>query len=105
MSIQALPGVLQQVRKLAAVQTGRGLGDHELLERFVGAQDEAAFTLLVERHGPVVFGVCRRALDNAHDAEDALQATFLVLARKAASIRRTASLGSWLHRVAWSVAA
>jgi RNA polymerase sigma factor (sigma-70 family) len=105
MAEQTLQTVLQQVRKVAAVQTGRGLGDRELLARFVGAQDEAAFTVLVERHGPMVLGVCRRALGNAHDAEDALQATFMVLARKAVSIRQTASLGSWLHRVAGSVAA
>jgi RNA polymerase sigma factor (sigma-70 family) len=105
MTGQTLHRVVQQVRKLAAVQTGRGLGDRELLERFVGANDEAAFTVLVERHGPMVLGVCRRALRNAHDAEDVCQATFLVLARKAASIRKTASLGSWLHRVASSVAA
>src|SRR5215831_6771822 len=105
MTGQTLQRVVQQVRKFAAVQTGRGLGDRELLERFVGANDEAAFTVLVERHGPMVLGVCRRALRNAHDAEDACQATFLVLAQKAAHIRKTSSLSSWLHGVASHVAA
>lgn len=103
--MKSLHGVLDQVRRVAAVQTSRGLADGELLERFVGAKDEAAFTVLVQRHGPLVLGVCRRALGNAHDAEDACQATFLLLARKAASIRKAASLSSWLHRVASSVAA
>ncbi|MCI0380397.1 MAG: sigma-70 family RNA polymerase sigma factor [Gemmataceae bacterium] len=101
---QQLNGVLQQVRKLAAVQSCRGLSDRELLARFVQASDESAFTMLVERHGPLVLGVCRRALGHHHDAEDACQATFLVLARKAASIRKTASLSSWLHSVACRMA-
>lgn len=97
--MKALGAVLQQIRKVAAVQTSRELSDRELLERFIGAKDEAAFTVLVERHGPLVFGVCHRALGNVHDAEDACQATFLVLARKAASIRKMASIHSWLHPV------
>jgi RNA polymerase sigma factor (sigma-70 family) len=103
--VQSLPRVIQRARHVAAVQTGRGLGDRELLERFVGAKDEAAFTVLVERHGPMVLGVCRRALADRHDAEDACQATFLVLARQAATLRQAASVSSWLHRVARSVAA
>jgi RNA polymerase sigma factor (sigma-70 family) len=105
MAKQPLNGVLQHLRKVAAVQTHRGLSDCDLLERFGGAHDDAAFTVLIERHGPMVFGVCRRALPNFHDAEDACQATFLVLARKAASVRKKTSLSSWLHGVACRVAA
>src|SRR5262245_8987553 len=67
MAGRSLPKVLQQVRKLAAVQTGRALSDRELLERFVADNDEAAFTVLVERHGRLVQGACRRALGNTHD--------------------------------------
>jgi RNA polymerase sigma factor (sigma-70 family) len=102
---QPLNGVLQHIRKVAAVHSDRGLSDHDLLERFVGVRDEAAFTALIERHGPMVLGVCRRALSNSHDAEDACQATFLVLARKAASVRKRTSLSSWVHGVACRVAA
>src|ERR1700677_2321304 len=101
---QSLNHVLDNLRKSAAVQTCRGLSDRELLERFVEAHDETAFTVLIERHGPMVFGVCRRALPSQHDAEDACQATFLVLARKAASIRKKTSLGSWLHGAAFRAA-
>src|SRR3954468_22597810 len=96
---QSLDGALCHIRKLAAVQSVREVEDRHLLERFVQARDEATFTVLVERYGPMVLGVCRRALHNAHDAEDACQATFLVLARQAASVRKAASLGSWLHGV------
>jgi RNA polymerase sigma factor (sigma-70 family) len=105
MAKQSLNGVLQHLRKVAAVQTYLGLSDRELLERFVGTHDEAAFTVLIERHGPMVLGVCRRALPNFHDAEDACQAAFLVLARKAGSVRKKTSLSSWLHGVACRVAA
>src|SRR5260221_5297299 len=105
MARQSLNVVLQHLRKMAAVQTNRALSDRELLERFALAQDEAAFTVLIERHGPMVLGVCRRALPSFHDAEDACQATFLVLARKAASVRKRSSLSSWLHGVAFRGAA
>jgi RNA polymerase sigma factor (sigma-70 family) len=102
---KSLGRCLQQVFKLAAVQTARELGDRELLERFVAGKDEAAFAVLVERHCPLVLGVCRRSLGNLPDAEDACQAAFLVLAQKAASIRKTTALSSWLHGVAARVAA
>src|SRR5882724_5427327 len=105
MAKQPLNGVLQHLRNMAAVLTYRELSDRDLLERFVGARDEAAFTVLVERHGPMVLGVCRRALRNAHDAEDACQATFLVFARQAAAVRKATSLSSWLHGVACRVVA
>src|SRR5882762_2425970 len=105
MAKKSLNGVLQHLRMVAAVQTNRELSDPELLEQFVAARDEGAFAVLIERHGPMVLGVCRRALPNFHDAEDACQATFLVLARKAASARKKTSLSSWLHGVACRVAA
>jgi RNA polymerase sigma factor (sigma-70 family) len=100
-----LEGAVERLRAVAAVQTSRGLGDAELLKRFATERDEAAFAVLAERHGPMVMGVCRRALGDAHDADDAWQATFLILARRAGSVRRGAALGGWLHRVATSVCA
>jgi RNA polymerase sigma factor (sigma-70 family) len=101
---RSLNGLLQHLRKASALQTNHASSDCELLERFVESHDEAAFMALIERHGLMVFGVCRRALPNSHDAEDACQAVFIVLARKAASVRKKASLGSWLHGVAYRVA-
>jgi RNA polymerase sigma factor (sigma-70 family) len=77
-----------------------GARDEDLLRRFVATGDEAAFTLLVQRHGPMVLGVCRRVLGDYHDAEDAFQATFAVLASKADSIHRRERLASWLYGVA-----
>src|SRR5258708_654072 len=105
MANTSLAGMLRDIRQIAPVQANHDASDCLPLQRFVETTDETVFTVLIDRHGPMVLGVCRRALGNADDAEDAFQAAFLVLARKAAEIRRTASLGSWLYRVARSVAA
>jgi RNA polymerase sigma factor (sigma-70 family) len=80
------------------------MSDASLLARFVDQWDQAAFRDLVSRHGPMVLGVCHRILRDPHDAEDAFQATFLLLARKAGSVRKRESLGPWLHGVAHRVA-
>jgi RNA polymerase sigma factor (sigma-70 family) len=82
-----------------------GFSDAELLERYVTRRDESAFAALVARHGPMVFGVCRRLLRHAQDAEDAFQATFLILVRKAPCIGKRELLGNWLYGVALRVAA
>src|SRR5689334_23013691 len=85
-------------------QAGGGLTDGQLLRRFVATRDEGAFAALVRRHGPMVLAVCRRVLHDFHHAEDAFQATFLVLTRKAASLVVGRSLGCWLHGVAYHTA-
>lgn len=92
--------ILQQIRRVAEDPRLRGLPDGDLLRRFASHQDEAAFGTLLRRHGPMVLDVCRGVLGNDADVEDAVQATFLVLARQAASVRRSASLASWLYGVA-----
>jgi RNA polymerase sigma factor (sigma-70 family) len=83
---------------------GSNIRDGDLLERFLTQNDQAGFEMIVWRHGPMVLAACRRILHDAHAAEDAFQATFLVLFRKARSIGRRQSLGSWLYKVAFRVA-
>jgi RNA polymerase sigma factor (sigma-70 family) len=104
MADATLQSVLHQLRRLAAPEGAGALTDAQLLRRVVEARDAAAFEVLVWRHGPLVLGTCRKLLGHAHDAEDAFQATFLVLARKAASVVKTESLAGWLHRVACRIA-
>src|SRR5262245_26267035 len=104
MSRKAAERVLRHVRQLFLRPQAPAESDGALLQRFVDRRDEAAFTALVQRHGPLVLGVCRRLLGQAQDAEDAFQATFLVLARRAASIRKREAVGSWLYGVAHRVA-
>jgi RNA polymerase sigma factor (sigma-70 family) len=101
MTPSPLAGALHYIRALADTESA---SDEELLSRFVARRDESAFATLLGRHGPLVLGVCRQVLGDAHDAEDAFQATFFVLARKAASIRSREALPAWLHRVACNIA-
>ena len=94
---------LRQIRTHYSLGTLGDLPDAQLLELFLartGDDAEAAFEALVHRHGPMVLGVCRRMLRGSHDWEDAFQATFLVLARRAASIGRREQLANWLYGVA-----
>src|SRR5262249_55047498 len=96
--------VFQHLRSLALLRDGAGLTDGHLLEAFLSRRDEAALAALVLRHAPMVWGVCRRVLRNDHDAEDAFQATFLVLIRRAASIACRELLANWLYGVAYQTA-
>src|SRR5215831_14801727 len=96
-------GVVDQLRR-AALRGDAGPSDAHLLDSFIIRRDEAAFEALVRRHGPMVLGVCRRILSDAHDAEDAFQAAFLVLVRKAASIQPRDLVGHWLYGVAYRTA-
>jgi RNA polymerase sigma factor (sigma-70 family) len=96
--------VLRHLRRAALLRDGAGLTDAQLLERFLTHRDETAVEAIVRRHGPMVMGVCRRVLHNRHDAEDAFQATFLVLVRKAAVIASRELLANWLYGVAFNTA-
>src|SRR5262245_17060321 len=104
MAVRQLLAVLDRLRQAAPWHDGAGLRDGELLDRFLAEGDEAAFEALVQRHGPMVLGVCWRVLRNEADAEDAFQATFLVLARKASTIRPRGMVGNWLYGVASNTA-
>jgi RNA polymerase sigma factor (sigma-70 family) len=92
--------VAAYLRRVALLEGGCRPTDGELLEAFLAQRDEAAFEALLRRHGPMVLGVCQRTLQNPHDAEDAFQATFLVLVRKASTIRPREMIGNWLYGVA-----
>ena len=102
MAHMASPAVVQQIESLFDGESVAGLTDRQLLERFTTSGDatgEAAFAALVRRHGPMVLGICHQLLGDRHHAEDVFQAVFLVLARKARSIRDPELLGNWLYGV------
>jgi RNA polymerase sigma factor (sigma-70 family) len=99
-----LTGVLRHIHRLANTSDRPEWSDEQLLRRFLADRDESAFRLVVERHGRMVLSVCQHVLRQRQDAEDAFQATFLVLARKAASIRKEVALASWLYGVAYRTA-
>jgi RNA polymerase sigma factor (sigma-70 family) len=99
-----LGAVVGHLRHLLNPKAAGDQTDGQLLERFLAHREEAAFAAVVQRHGPLVLGLCRRLLGNVHDAEDAFQATFLVLARRANGLDRRGSLAGWLYGVAYRIA-
>src|SRR5437870_1941543 len=104
MATKQLGVVVRYARLLAGAADNQELTDAQLVQRFTAGREEAAFAALMRRHGALVWGVCRRALRHHQDAEDAFQATFLVLARRAGSIRKGESVGSWLYGTAYHIA-
>src|SRR5262249_10795245 len=103
MSASPMTSVVEHLRAAVLLRHGAGLRDGELLGGYLEQRDEAALAALIKRHGPMVWGVCRRLLSH-HDAEDAFQATFLVFMRKAASITPRSMVGNWLYGVAHQTA-
>ncbi|HEV3256266.1 MAG TPA: sigma-70 family RNA polymerase sigma factor [Gemmataceae bacterium] len=104
MTTTEMSEVIQHIRQAVLLRDGAGMTDGQLLEGFISRRDVAAFAVLVRRHGPMVWGVCRRVLHNHQDAEDAFQATFLVLVRKAASVVPRGMVANWLYGVAHKTA-
>jgi RNA polymerase sigma factor (sigma-70 family) len=101
MPVGRMNAVLRNLHAAAFAHGAGGVTDEHLLQRYVADRDEVAFEGLLRRHGPMVLGVCRRVLRNDADAEDAFQATFLVLVRKAAAVRPRGLVGNWLYGVAY----
>jgi RNA polymerase sigma factor (sigma-70 family) len=99
-----LASVVRHIRKLLRAGESAGESDARLLERYIRQRDEDAFAALVRRHGPMVWRVCRRVLNHTQQAEEVYQATFLVLARRAARVRKPAALASYLYSVAYRIA-
>ncbi len=104
MATRETSDVVRLLHRLSGEQPGAEPSDGQLIRQFVSLRDEAAFAGLLARHGQLVLGVCRQILRDTHAAEDAFQATFLVLARKAETIRDHDSVAAWLHRVAVNIA-
>ena len=104
MATNRLNALLQHLLRSVAPASPGEVSDAQLLDRFVLQRDEAAFELLLWRHGPMVLGLCQRLLHHEQDVEDAFQATFLVLVRKARSISKRQALASWLYKVAYRIA-
>jgi DNA-directed RNA polymerase specialized sigma24 family protein len=104
MAANQLTHMIQTLREATLHYDEAGLTDGQLLETYVRSKEEAAFAALVHRHGPMVWGICRRVLRSHQDAEDAFQATFFVLVRKAASIASKELVANWLYGVAHQTA-
>src|SRR5262249_59332872 len=104
MSTASTSSFLRRLTREMAAETARDQPDRQLVERLLAGPDEAVFEAVVRRHGPMVYRVCWRVLQHEQDAEDAFQATFLILAQQLRTVRRHASLASWLHGVARRVA-
>ena len=102
--MRSLSSTLQHVGRTLRAEDLGDAADAELVERFARDRDEAAFAALVRRHGGLVLGVCQRVLGHREDAEDAFQASFLVLARNAGRVERAGAVGNWLYGVAFNVA-
>jgi RNA polymerase sigma factor (sigma-70 family) len=104
MATRRMNTIIQHLRQAALAHDRAGMTDGELVEAFIARKDDETFDALLHRHGPMVMGVCFRVLRNHHDSEDAFQATFLVLARKASSVRPREQVANWLHGVAYRTA-
>src|SRR5262245_22893143 len=104
MASSRLQGIVKELRTATLREELRAQTDAQLLESFVARKDPLAFEALLRRHAPMVLGVCRRILGNPDDADDAMQATFLVLVRKASSVRPRCQVGNWLYGVAYRTA-
>lgn len=104
MATSQMSVVIQHLRKSMLLRDALELTDGQLLDSFISRRAEAAFEAIVRRHGPMVMAVCHRVLRNRHDAEDAFQAAFLVLVRKAASVASRELLANWLYGVAYNTA-
>src|SRR5579872_7170818 len=104
MNISRFSPAVRLIRQIRRATEECSLTDADLLDRYCLGNDESAFAILVRRHGPMVFGVCKRVLLDEHDAEDAFQATFVILMEKGRSLSRKSLLGNWLYGVAYRVA-